>query len=195
MKAIELTKGQTAIIDDQDYRRISAYKWYIGSDGYARRTSYAKGKSKNIFMHRQILFPHKREFDGIETDHINGNRLDNRRSNLRAATREQNQWNRKKPETGGSSKYKGVSLHSRDNSWYAYITTNGKHKHLGSFDNEEQAARAYNIAAEELHGEFARLNNTVLTKKERVDKFTKRIKVLGGEYGFEWGKDFTVLVV
>ncbi len=96
--------------------------------------------------------------DGKQVDHINGNPLDNRRENLRICENAEN--NRNKGLTKAStSGYKGVSLYKRSGTWRAYIVTNYKQKHLGTFDNPIDAAKAYNVAAIKFHGEFARLND------------------------------------
>lgn len=92
-------------------------------------------------------------------DHINHDTLDNRQTNLREVTPQQNQWN-KRPMRGSSSKYKGVGWRSDKNKWDAQIRTNGKRRFLGYYEVEEQAAVAYDKAASELFGEFAWLNST-----------------------------------
>jgi len=90
-------------------------------------------------------------------DHINGNGLDNRRSNIRLSTYSHNSANMKKYE--GTSKYKGVSWMKNKKSWLAQINSKGKHWYLGRFKNEEDAAIVYNVAAQLVFGKFARLNN------------------------------------
>jgi hypothetical protein len=94
----------------------------------------------------------------MEVDHINCNRIDNRKSNLRHATRSQNVRNTI-PRTDTSSKFKGVHWHKASKKWMTRIYINGKRKFIGSFNNEYDAALAYNAAAAEHYGEFARLNH------------------------------------
>ena len=94
--------------------------------------------------------------DGQFVDHINGNGLDNRRENLRLVTHQQNSFNQK--HHGGSSKFKGVSIDRISGSWRAYITVDGKRKHLGRHGTEIDAAKAYDMAAKEFFGEYAKLN-------------------------------------
>ncbi|MFH1881710.1 MAG: AP2 domain-containing protein, partial [Planctomycetota bacterium] len=86
-----------------------------------------------------------------------GNSLDNRKANLRSATRQQNCWNSSKRRTG-LSKYKGVSRNKRGREWKAMLTVNGKTTYLGSFHDQKQAAKAYDAAAKKYYREFAALN-------------------------------------
>lgn len=102
-------------------------------------------------MHREIVGTP----EGMDTDHINGDKLDNRRSNLRICTHAQNGANRG-PQKNGSSGYKGVSYHCKK--WRVQICINGKTKRLGGFNSLLDAAKAYDKAARKYHGEFARTN-------------------------------------
>ena len=112
---------------------------------------YAEGKS--WLLHRYLLRPEI----GMHVDHINGNRLDNRRENLRVCTHSQNHMN--KSSCRGRSKYKGAYWWPQKGKWKSSIKVNGKDKYLGLFLTEEDAAKAYNQAALKHYGEFARLNN------------------------------------
>jgi len=105
-------------------------------------------------MHREIA----QTPEGLECDHINGNSLDNRKANLRSATRQQNCWNSRKRRPKSLSKYKGVSWNKRGQPWKAMLTANGKTMYLGCFDNQKQAAKAYDTAAKKYYGKFAALN-------------------------------------
>jgi len=145
---VPLTKGMVAVVDLEDVEVIGLNSWYF--DGvYARRKISIEGKQFNVLMHRVI----NKTPDTLETDHIDGNGLNNKRSNLRHATGSQNNQNRKKI-TCGTSKYKGVSFHTGSKKWRAQINE----KHIGSFRSELECAKAYDKAALKLFGEYARLN-------------------------------------
>lgn len=149
-KEIPLTKGFVALVDDDDYERvITAGKWQASVDG---RRVYARHKVRG----RQIRL-HAFLTSWPLTDHINGNGLDNRRANLREATSVQNACNRRLGSKNTSG-FKGVSWKAASKKWVARIKTHGKATHLGYFSTPQEAARAYDAAARELHGEFARLN-------------------------------------
>jgi hypothetical protein len=157
-RKIPLTKGKYAIVDPQDYQRLSKYNWHAviaPNTCYAARSQTCKltGQSIKIPMHRSIIpIP-----DDMLCDHINHVGLDNRSANLRPATAAQNAWNRKKQSKPTSSKYKGVHK-TTSNTWSADITVLGKHIHLGTFKTETAAARAYDSAAKTHFGHFAYTN-------------------------------------
>lgn len=154
MKYINLTQGKQAVVDDDDYETVNQFKWYYDkTTGYAKRDQRIDGKRKCIYMHR---FINSTAEDKL-TDHINGNRLDNRKVNLRSCNHTQNHAN-KRLETRGTSIYKGVYWHKNRNNWMAMIRIDKKGYYLGSFSCEKQAALAYNKRAKEIFGEFARIN-------------------------------------
>lgn len=153
MKKIKLTQGKTALIDNEDYEAISAYKWFF-NNGYAgRRNGGDRIITKSITMHRAILNP----APDLEVDHINGNRLDNRRQNLRICTRQQNMMN-KRPYKNKTSKYKGVCWNKVSGKFIAHIRNNGKFIYIGQSDNQKELALKYDKVARELYGEYAWLN-------------------------------------
>ncbi len=163
-KEIPLTQGRAALVDDEDYEYLSQWKW-LYHRGYARRgvmipASERTGaiKQKIAHMHRVIINAPAH----LQVDHINGNRLDNRRSNLRLATQSQNIQNSRKHQTYGgdatSSQYKGVYWDRGAQKWKSRVTLNKKSAHLGHFSSEIDAARAYDEAARKHYGEFALLN-------------------------------------
>lgn len=154
MKRIILTKGFSAIVDDEDYIWLSGYKWHVlGQRFYAARRAYNKdGTSKVLYMHREIMKTQK----GMQVDHINGNTLDNQKSNLRNCSRQENSYNR--ISSRGISQYKGVSWNKVAKKWQSYISVRGKNIFLGCYKDMKNAAKAYNEAAEKHHKEFAKLN-------------------------------------
>lgn len=154
MKYIPLSQGKFAIVDDEDFELVSQYKWYY-HQGYAVTHGGQHPNQFTLSMHRLIL---NKGFGNRDyTDHINGNKLDNRRANLRICTNAQNCRNRT-INTNNTSGYKGVSWNKANKKWTAYIKLNWKLVFLGNFVNKEDAAIAYDKAAQELYGEFARLN-------------------------------------
>lgn len=147
---IPLTQGKFALIDDADHPKVGGRKWFYHKTGYARRNYWVNGKCKTELMHRTILDAP----NDMEVDHINGNGLDNRRSNLRICTHAQNIHN--SDNSSNTSGYKGVGKHL--GRWAAYICFQGRQTTIGRFGTPEQAALAYNNKAKELFGEFAKLN-------------------------------------
>ena len=152
MKEIILTQGKKTIVDDEDYEELNKYKWYF-KKGYAVRNIGKYKHQRTCMMHRVILNPSE-EF---EIDHINRIKLDNRKINLRLSTRQQNNANRSIQKH--SSKYKGVYWHKASNKWMSSITFNGIQIYLGVYDNEIDAAKAYNDIAIKCFKEFALLND------------------------------------
>lgn len=144
---VPLSKSYHALIDAVDAEEILAYNWYFAGR-YAMRVEGPRRKRKYVYMHRQLLNPPA----GLEVDHINGDKLDNRRANLRLCTRSQNTANRPGLK-GASSRYKGVMFQERTGLWVATINNT----YLGSFEREDDAAKAYDAAALDRYGEFARL--------------------------------------
>ena len=157
MKTIELTQGQVALVDDDDYEWLNQWKWcahWQGLRWYAvRRAPTIDGKQYKIRMHRVVIDAQP----GQQVDHKDRDGLNNRRDNLRLCTNSQNQANRGK-QAGCSSKFKGVTWHKQTGKWQARIRVHRKGIYLGVFDDEVEAGRAYDDAAIEHFGEFARLN-------------------------------------
>lgn len=169
MRRIELTQGYHALVDDEDYDRLSEHKWhaFVRKEKPCRKvyavrnmrveTDDGARRQKRVWMHREIMATG----EGFEVDHIDGDSLNNRKSNLRQATGDKNRKNRK-AATGSSSKFVGVS--AADNGRFrAGIAVNGKWKSLGRFANEIDAAKARDVAAMAIYGEFAHLNLPELT--------------------------------
>lgn len=151
-----------AIVDDGDYKSLSKFKWNPLSSG---KYAGIQIGGRPVSMHRFLMG----DKDGVHYDHVNGFGLDNRRCNLRPATQSENMRNTHKrrfhgrPDRITSSKYKGVYFRKDRNRWSAYIGGPTKNKTnprvwLGCFSTEGEAAAAYNRAAMEKYGEFAKLN-------------------------------------
>lgn len=153
MKEIQLTKGNVALVDDADYEWLNQWKWQTKTGKntlYATRTiTIHNGKRITIWMHRLILGLTDPKTFG---DHEDGNGLNNQRYNIRECTRRENNRNRR-PEKGS---LKGVDIHN--NLYRARINNGHRSVHLGYFRDEISAAKAYNEAALEFHGKFAKLN-------------------------------------
>lgn len=154
MRLIKLTRGLEAIVDDDVYEEIMKHKWHTLKTGYAARSSGGRKNKKMVYMHRAIM---KADI-GISVDHINGNKLDNRRENLRLCSHSENCRNSKKPKCTATSKYKGVYWDKTKNAWAARIKKDYIGIFLGRYPTEIDAARAYNQAAITLFGVYARLN-------------------------------------
>lgn len=163
MKTIALTRGYSALVDDADYELVACFKWHANikyrRDGsvytvYAMRVYGTRKEKKVAMMHRFILGLSDPK---IKADHWNHNGLDNQRSNLRICTQGQNQGNTRM-RVSNTSGFKGVSWHALAKKWTVSLGANGNRKYIGLFASKEEAARAYNVAATKLFGEFAVLN-------------------------------------
>jgi hypothetical protein len=159
-RRIHLDQGFWALVDPRDYYRLARFKWSVTGDGenlYAARIlkETAAGRIQTIYMHREIMNAPK----GLLVDHENGTGFDNRRANLRFATHAQNACNRAKRKNA-LSKYFGVTYDKKRHKWLTNLKHHGKTIYLGRYENEIDAARAYDAAAKKYHGEFARLNLT-----------------------------------
>lgn len=169
-KRIKLVNGGYTLVEEQDFEQYSAFRWYGSPYGYAYRYAQRDGKLKPVFLHREIngTPPH------LFTDHINRNRLDNRRSNLRTATGSQNQRNRTKWSAPCSSRFKGVGFDKKRQRWRARVQA-GAIVRASYHLTEQQAALDYNRMARELHGEFAGLNELpagiIPTVKAKTSRF------------------------
>lgn len=148
------TNGERALVSSEDYPAVSAHKWWTSADRSLAGGFYfyTQDKGKTVYMHRLILDAPK----GIEVDHINGDASDNRRENLRLATRAQNCANRShyKPKSG----FRGVYERKSGRFWQVMISVNGRMMNGGNFPDKIAAARRYDALAREHFGEFAVLN-------------------------------------
>lgn len=153
---VPLDGGRFALVDDHDYDTVKDFVWTFSPRGesfYAVGSVNDNGVTRRCYLHRFIL-----QVNGnAQVDHINGNGLDCRRCNMRLCTSQGNNRNRKKSGIT-TSQFKGVSWDKRRNSWRAYIKVNRKFKYLGRYDTQQLAALAYDAAAHQLFGEFAKPN-------------------------------------
>ena len=158
-RRIRLSQKKYAIVDPEDYARLSKYKWYAAKSRktfYARRGRWCKTRKRKLleFMHNLVIDVPA----GHVADHINHNGLDNRKANLRPATSAENTRNCSIQRENTSSKYRGVWYNKQIKKWRAKIVFNNKRYHIGYFENEVDAGKAYDEAARKYHGEFAALN-------------------------------------
>ncbi len=140
------------LVDDENFEYIKQFKWYIVM-GYAVRLKISKGKRTTFFMHREIMKVPKGKF----TNHINCNRSDNRKSNLRICTIQQNNFHRR-PNKNNKLGIKGVREARTPNKWVAQIEHFKKCYHVGTFNSVIEAGKAYDKKAKELFGEWAHIN-------------------------------------
>jgi len=150
---IALTRGAVAEVDLGDFQALSQFKWHTH---VATHGAYARGvvAGKLVYMHRLLMSA----APGEEVDHIDGNGLNNRRSNLRCATHADQARGYQTKRSGKTSHYRGVSWVTRDRRWTAHLSHLGHQYYLGYFTSEQLAAEAYDAKAIELFGEFAQLN-------------------------------------
>lgn len=142
MKKIPLHGGKFALVDDEDYPIAMAYSWHVSCRGYAQ---HSPKPGASVFMHRFLIDAP----EGKQVDHINGDKLDNRKSNLRLCTNQENCRARHKANPSG---FRGVSR--KNKGWQASISDGKKHHYLGIYPTPELASAAYRGAAKVLFGEF-----------------------------------------
>ena len=176
MVVLETKMKRKAVKVDSDFAMPDGYSLSVSSHGYAVLSKYAGEKTSTgksykyhrLYLHRYITNAPK----GLQVDHINGDKLDNRKENLRLCDNAQN--NQNKPAIKGV--YKGVYYSRGSKCFVAQITKNRKVYSLGSYDDPHEAANAYNLKAIELHGEYALLNiiaeelPSVSTRRKPVNK-------------------------
>jgi len=164
--------SKTALIDEEDLTLVKGFRWsvLVGSN----KVSYVQCGVKGLPLHRFILGAHGVDLNGLDVDHVNHNGPDNRKCNLRPATRAQNNRNGR-PQKSITS-YRGVTYRARakDKHYFAKIRVDGKCYSLGGHATPEAAAIAYNRAAREYHGEFACLNRVTLVLNKKIDLESRR---------------------
>ncbi len=149
---IPLPRGLFAIVDDDDFERVSRFRWSVSPNGYVVcSTKKSDGSWATQLLSRFIM----NAPDGVLVDHKKGNKFDNRKSKLRFCTKSQNGFNRGKTNSNTSG-FKGVWWDKWNSKWRAGIMVNWKQIHLGRFTDINEAAAAYAEAAKKYHGKFAR---------------------------------------
>jgi hypothetical protein len=153
-RLIRLWPNGFAKVDAEDFGALSKYDWYLVSYSHTDYAVRLENGFSIIHMHRQVMKPP----DGMVVHHLNHNGKDNRRANLRIITYRQNVLSARPQRKGCTSKYKGVYWNKDKRKWEAGLSIYRKRKLIGRFDNEEDAARAYDEAAKKYHGQYAYLN-------------------------------------
>ncbi len=144
LKEILLTQGKVALVDADDYEKLSQYKWHAQKDYKSKNCYYARHKKEGILMHHLVI---GRPPMGMMTDHIDGNGLNNQKHNLHHVT---NRVNQQKRVQCKSSSFPGIHWCKRASRWISRIKINGKSKYLGTFNNELDAFNAYKNAVNAL---------------------------------------------
>lgn len=146
-REIHLTQGYVTVVDEADFDYLSQWNWSVTVNGYAQRSykNLTTGKKGIMYLHRQIMMPP----DGMDVDHINRNRLDNRRSNLRICNRAINLLN-KGPEPSNTSGYRGVYLDKRNGRWRVRMKWQGRYKTFGGYDTALEASNVYEAKRQEI---------------------------------------------
>jgi hypothetical protein len=165
VREIRLSAGRKTLVDDFLFDRLSVFLWQSKGSGTSRDAVYAARSDRSTDKHNKTVLMHREIWEmvngaipvGMEIDHINRDKLDNRLENLRVCTRSQNTMNRIKLESK-SSRFKGVVFRPSRGKYEAKIRKNGEEIYLGIFKSEIDAAQAYDAKAVELFGEFAKLN-------------------------------------
>lgn len=155
-RQIPLTQNQVAIVDDDDYEWLSQWNWHAKNENghwYAMRADYSGPRQRTVRMHRAIMEAPRNKW----VDHVNGDGLDNRRENLRICLPRQNCYNRSNTKRS-ASRFKGVTPGWKPGLWRAQIVHDGELIYLGLFQSQRAAASAYDAAAKEHFGRFAKLN-------------------------------------
>ena len=145
MKEIVLTKGKVALVDNDDFEMVSKKKWRFierkDGTGYASRTEGKVGERFEWYMHWEII---GKPSNGLVVDHINRNKLDNRKENLRVITHRENLRNTDRAFSG--------AYRTKGKKYFSMIGSKGKYIYLGTFDSKEDATKKYREAEKNIYG-------------------------------------------
>lgn len=172
---ITLPSGHAVKVSEEDFERLSKYKYYLHRNGYVYRFDYSVNPKKAIYMHHDVVGKKL----GYVVDHINRDRTDNRRENLRFASPNSNLHNSGKSRGEYSSVHKGVSWNGMANAWSAIVRHEGKQKKLGFFETELAAANAYNEYVKTNRDGFAHLNDVPFDPSWEAKKIQNRRDGIG----------------
>lgn len=160
MATFKIPTGETVVVDDEDFEQVSQMAWHRTGKGYVAHCYYDCGNVRSTYLHHFIL--------GIKkVDHKDGDRLNNRRQNLRCATGSQNAGNKRKSSRPKSSRFKGVYWHKQRGQWRVSVAN--PQQFLGAFTDEAEAAAVYDRAARARWGEFACLNFPKAGERSAID--------------------------
>lgn len=163
-------EGKFTLVDDEDFKRLNKHKWNIRSDKKGQEYIRTRFRGEDLYLHRHLLNAPK----GVDVDHVDGNRLNNQKSNLRLCTRQQNSFNSKKRKQ--LSGYRGAYFipGRMKHPWVARYGYNYKTFNIGYFSTAIEAAKAYDMKVKELYGEFANLNFSNKSKNMMVKILSDR---------------------
>ena len=171
MKILKIHGDKETMLDDEDYVRFKRYNWFVSKRGYVSRQEQREQHRTIIYLHRGVMgvkYPHQ------YVVHINDNKLDNRKINLRVGSNSLSQGHSKAKKT---RKYKGVYFRPKKNAWVSEITYKGEKSYLGYFYSAADAAIAYNEKARQLYGELARLNDVAMVEEFIASEQRARAKL------------------
>lgn len=146
-----------ALVDDKDFELLNRHRWGFSTKRYAKRGERRNGVYRNIYLHHEIIRPPT----GLQVDHINQDKLDNQRKNLRICTNAENCRNRRSGMKNRRSVFYGIYPQStQPHNWQVRVGKDYRHYHCGTFYDEHIAALAHDLWALDLHGEYAHTNFT-----------------------------------
>lgn len=168
-------RGRVSLVDDEDHPWLSAHSCRVTKNGYVATSIRVGDRYREVCVHRLIMEKHHGPLGKRDVDHIHGDRLDNRKTKLRLTDHQGNARNAKSASPNKTSRHKGVSKR-RKGAYVASITVDGVSHNLGVYSSEQDAAAVYDLKAQELFGEFARVNGVTITSETE-----QRLRALMGD--------------